>query len=60
MSDDPILGAIKALRVDFSTRLDRLQDSLVEIHGDIAVSVGARVEPRAILVGVASKVGAIG
>jgi hypothetical protein len=47
MSDDPILAAIKALRVDLLARSDRLQDSLAEIHGDIAANIGARVAPRA-------------
>ena len=42
MSDDPIRAASKALRVDLLARSDRLQDSLAEIHGDIAVNMGAR------------------
>ena len=41
MSDDPIRAASKALRVDLLARSDRLQDSLAEIHGDIAVNMGA-------------------
>jgi hypothetical protein len=47
MTDDPVVAAIQAFRVDLLARLDRLQDSLAKIHGDIAVDIGARVAPRA-------------